>query len=335
MKRTHKIIWALTLLLGIAGVGGMYWRWWIMPLSVGRQAVDFEIMPGESLRQVSAKLETMGVLSHAWELVVFARLHGAAGGMRAGEYLLAPDTTLNGLLALIRSGKVVMHSLTLVDGWTFAEVLSAVEQEPNLRHTLTGTDGREIMQRLGGQALSPEGMFYPDTYSFPRGLTDIAFLKRAYDALQARLQSSWQGRAAGLPYKSPYDALIMASLVEKETAQPTERPLIAGVFLRRLQKGMMLQTDPTIIYGLGDRYTGRITYRDLRTDTPYNTYTRFGLPPTPICMPSAAAIEAALHPATGNALYFVARGDGTHQFSATLVEQNAAVRKYQLGHPKS
>lgn len=333
MKKSLGLLLGVLLVLGVAGVA--YWRWWQMPLPTGPKPADIEIMPGESLRQVAAKLKTQGVLPNSWELVLFARLHGAAGGMRAGEYLVPSGTTLAGLLELIRSGKVVMHSLTLVDGWTFADVFEAVEQEPNIQHALAGVDGREVMHRLGAGSQSPEGWFYPDTYEFPRGTSDQAFLKRAYDAMQAHLQSAWQNRAGGLPYKTPYDALIMASLVEKETAQAAERPLIAGVFVRRLQKGMMLQTDPAVIYGLGDGYTGRITYKNLRTDTPYNTYTRFGLPPTPICMPNPAAIDAALHPAPGTALYFVARGDGTHQFSATLAEQNAAVRKYQLGHPKS
>jgi UPF0755 protein len=236
------------------------------------------------------------------------------------------------LLTLLRSGKVVMHSLTLVEGWNLTEVMAAVEGEPNLKHTLSDNSPAALASALGIDAASPEGMLLPDTYQFPRGTSDVAFLRRAHEAAQQEIDKQWPERATGLPYARSYEALIMASIVEKETAQPFERGKIAGVFVRRLQKGMKLQTDPSVIYGLGKAYDGDITLKDLRTDTVYNTYTRYGLPPTPICMPGRASIEAALHPEPGNALYFVARGDGTHQFSATLKQQNEAVAKYQLHH---
>ena len=322
--------------LGIAAVlpfvmgGYLYWRWNVEPLPIGPAAADVEIMPGESLRKVAERFESSGLLYRASDLYFYARLEGAAGDMRAGEYRVEPGTTVAGLVALIRSGKVVMHSLTLVEGWTFKQAFEAVEQEPDLRHTLPPGGGPELMERLGERGTHPEGQFFPETYEFPRGTADVDFLSRAHESLRQHLDQAWKDRDQGLPYKSPYEALIMASLIEKETAQASERPEIAGVFVRRLKKGMKLQTDPTVIYGLGDSYNGDITYKDLRLDTPYNTYTRYGLPPTPICLPSLASIAAALHPAPGVALYFVARGDGTHQFSATLVEQNAAVRKYQL-----
>lgn len=302
-----------------------------MPVVTG-QTMDVDVQPGESLRLVAAHLHAQEVLPHPRDLVLLARLRGDADAIRAGEYRVEPGTSVAALLELLKSGKVVMHSLTLVEGWTFAQVMMSVESDPSLSHTLDDSDVATIMSKLGHADENPEGRFYPNTYQFPKGTSDIAFLERAYTVMQEHLNAAWQMRAPELPYKSPYDVLIMASIIEKETAQPQERGQIAGVFVRRLQKGMKLQTDPTVIYGLGAQYHGKITYKDLRTDTSYNTYTRNGLPPTPICMPSLASIEAALHPTPGDALYFVARGDGTHQFSATLKEQTAAVQRYQIKH---
>lgn len=311
-----------------------YWRWYVVPVVPAGKAVDVEVTPDTSLRGVAVQLHAQGALPHPLDLVLLARLRGDANAIRAGEYLVEPATSVAGLLELLKSGRVVMHSLTLVEGWTFRQVLQAVAQATALRHTLKGLDDNAIMAKLGYAGENPEGRFYPDTYQFPKDTTDAAFLERAYRTMQAQLHTAWQRRAADLPYKTTYDALIMASIIEKETAQPGERAQIAGVFVRRLEKGMKLQSDPTVIYGLGASYRGNITSKDLRTDTPYSTYTRHGLPPTPICMPSLASIRAALHPAPGDALYFVARGDGTHQFSATLKEQDAAVRRYQLARHK-
>ncbi|HVC29052.1 MAG TPA: endolytic transglycosylase MltG [Gammaproteobacteria bacterium] len=321
----------LLLIASLCVLGFLYTRWYLTPVVTGR-SMDVDVLPGESLRLVAAHLHNQDVLPHPLDLVLLARLRGDANAIRAGEYLVEPGTSVAALLELLKSGKVVMHSLTLVEGWTFTQVLASVEADPSLTHKLLDMDAATVMEKLGHTDQSPEGDFYPDTYQFPKGTSDVAFLERAYEVMQERLNAAWQVRAPGLPYKSPYDALIMASLIEKETAQSQERGEIAGVFVRRLQKGMKLQTDPTVIYGLGAQYHGKITYKDLRTDTPYNTYTRYGLPPTPICMPSLASIQAALHPTPGNALYFVARGDGTHQFSTTLKEQTAAVEKYQIVH---
>lgn len=328
MLRKLVILLVIVVLLVIAGTA--YWRGFLAPVVTGTRAVDVEVTPGAPLRQVAAELHAQGVLPQPFDLVWLARLRGDTHALRAGEYLVPPGTSVAGLLDLLKSGKVVLHSLTLVDGWTFKQVMQAVDSNPALRHTLAGKNSTAIMAALGHPGESPEGRFYPDTYQFPKGTTDVAFLLRAYYDMQSHLESAWQARAAGLPYQTPYAALILASIVEKETAQPKERGEIAGVFVRRLAKAMRLQSDPTVIYGLGDAYNGKITYKDLRTDTPYNTYTRNGLPPTPICLPSLASLEAVLHPTPGDALYFVARGDGTHQFSATLVEQNAAVQKYQI-----
>ena len=332
MKRVYLPV--VLMLVAFASGAYLYWRWEVAPLPIGPQPKVVEITAGQSLRHVAEYLQQQGVLPQAWDLVAYARLHEASGGLRAGEYRLDPGLTVAGLLALMRSGKVVMHSLTLVEGWTFQQALQAVETEPNLQHDLTGLPAGEIVQRLGFEGASLEGQILPDTYEFPRGTRDVDFFRRAHAAEAQVLNAAWDARAKDLPYKSSYDVLIMASLIEKETAQPDERTKIAGVFVRRLRKGMMLQTDPTVIYGLGDRYHGDITWKDLRTDTPYNTYTRYGLPPTPICLPSRASLEAAVHPEPGNALYFVSRGDGTHVFSATLKEQNAAVAKYQLKRDK-
>ncbi|MGA9853445.1 MAG: endolytic transglycosylase MltG [Gammaproteobacteria bacterium] len=316
--------------IAIVIVGILAWRWYLIPVVGGNHAVDVDVSTGASLREAAAELHAQGALPQPLDLVWLARLRGDANAIRAGEYLVEPGTSVAGLLNLLKSGKVVLHSLTLVEGWTFAQILAAVENDAALRHTLKGLNGAAIMTRLGHPGELPEGLLYPDTYQFPKGTSDVAFLERAYSVMQTHLQTAWQARAPDLPYKTPYDALILASIVEKETAQPQERGEIAGVFVRRLEKGMRLQSDPTVIYGLGSAYTGKITYQNLRTDTPYNTYTRNGLPPTPICMPSLPSIIAALHPTPGDALYFVARGDGTHQFSASLAEQNAAVQKYQI-----
>ncbi|MGH8372730.1 MAG: endolytic transglycosylase MltG [Gammaproteobacteria bacterium] len=328
--RIFRILVLLAVACLLIGAVLFYRICYVQPLLSERQPVVVEIASGKPLRVVARELGQQGVLPHPLSLVLLARLRGESGAMRAGEYRIQPGTTVAELLNQFVSGHVVLHSLTLVDGWDFKQVFDAVEQDSYLAHTLQNMTPAEVMARLGHPQQYPEGMFYPDTYSFSRGTTDVSFLQRAYQSMQQKLNAAWTARATDLPYKSAYDALIMASVIEKETAQPAERTQIAGVFVRRLQKGMKLQSDPTVIYGLGDAYNGDITFKDLRKDTPYNSYTRHGLPPTPICMPALASIQAALHPAPGDALYFVARGNGTHQFSATLAEQNAAVQKYQL-----
>jgi UPF0755 protein len=238
------------------------------------------------------------------------------------------------LIALLVSGKVLLHELRLVEGWTFAQALQAVRGNPVLQHTLTDYTPRAVMTALGKPELHPEGRFYPDTYKFARGTSDLAFLQRAFTAMEQVLAAEWAQRSQEVPYRNADEALIMASIVERETGAPGERAEIAGVFVRRLQKRMRLQTDPSVIYGLGASFDGNLRRRDLLSDTPYNTYTRAGLPPTPICLPGRAAIHAALHPAAGETLYFVSRGDGSHQFSETIAEHNAAVRKYQLKRRK-
>ena len=236
------------------------------------------------------------------------------------------------LLDDLVAGKVIQYALTIPEGLTFRQIMQLLRQQPELRHTLADDSPAAVMQAIGEPGQSPEGRFYPDTYHFPRGTTDVQFLRRAYRTMAGVLQQEWQARDTGLPYKTPYDALIMASIIEKETAVPAERERIAGVFVRRLEKGMRLQTDPTVIYALGQSYDGNIHRRDLSLDSPYNTYRHAGLPPTPIAAPGRDSIDAALHPAPGEELYFVARGDGSHEFSRTLEEHNRAVARYQLNN---
>ncbi len=299
-------------------------------LEVGPEGAVVAVRPGMSLRSVAGSLEREGLISDAQLFIWMARLKGAAQNIRAGEYRVESGMGPPALLDRMVSGQVVQHALTVVEGWTFRQMLDAMHKSPHLDHTLAGLGDSEIMARLGRAHEHPEGRFFPDTYHFPRGMTDLEFLKRAYRSMSERLEAEWANRKEGLPLKGPYEALILASIVEKETGVPEERPEIAGVFVRRLLKGMRLQTDPTVIYGLGEAFDGNLRRRDLRAENPYNTYRIKGLPPTPIAMPGGDAIHAVLHPKDGKALYFVARGDGSHQFSATLTEHNAAVVRYQL-----
>ncbi|MES1940536.1 aminodeoxychorismate lyase [Salinisphaera sp. T5B8] len=288
---------------------------------------------GMSFNAIARRLVAQDIIKRprdAKYLSLYARYEGVAGDIKAGEYVVPARQTPAHLLELLVSGKTRQYRLTLVEGWRFSEFRERMEANDALDHKLTGLSDAELMAAIGHPDENPEGRFMPDTYLFPRGMTDIAFLKRAYDAMQRYLDAQWEKRADDIAVDTPYEALILASIVEKETAVPEERTRIAGVFTRRLKKGMRLQTDPTVIYGIED-YDGNIRRADLRRDTPYNTYTRAGLPPTPIAMPSRAAIKAALHPAAGSALYFVSRGDGSHVFSDTLAEHNRAVDEYQRG----
>jgi UPF0755 protein len=304
------------------------------PLAI-EAPLHFEIAPGSSLPRVISDARARGLFAstrQAYYLAAQARIDGLASAIKAGEYALEPGLKPRDLLALWVSGKTVLHELQLIEGWRFADALKRVRAAPTLSHSLPADlDAAGVMAALGRPDQAPEGRLFPDTYRYTRGMSDVAFLRNALAAQDRVLAEEWAQRAPNLPYDAPEQALVMASIIEKETGIGAERPQIAGVFVRRLQLGMRLQTDPTVIYGIGEAYDGNIRSRDLITDTPYNTYTRDGLPPTPICLPGRAAIHAALHPAEGDALYFVARGDGGHQFSATLAEHNLAVKRYQLG----
>ncbi len=301
------------------------------PLTVGADGMDIMVEPGMTLHTVANELAQRGALRTPAYLVWLGRLENKSQRIQAGEYQIAPNTTPRALLNMMIAGHVRLHSFTIVEGWTFAQLRQALAQEPALKHDVENLNDAQLMEKLGHAGEHPEGRFLPETYHFPKGASELNFLRRAYDAMAQHLAREWAEREQGLPLESPYQALILASIVEKETAVEQERARIAGVFVRRLTQGMRLQTDPTVIYGMGDRYNGNIRRSDLRRDTPYNTYTRAGLPPTPIALPSAESVHAALHPAEGDALFFVSKGDGTHEFSATLAEHNRAVAKYQLG----
>ncbi len=303
----------------------------VLPIA---QPQTLEVPRGATMIGLLAGFQQQGLLQSGRQrlyLSWYARLKGQAKALKAGEYALAPGLRAIDLTALLSSGRVVLHQLRLVEGWTFSQALAEVRAHPAIARTLPDEGApAAVMAALGVPDRHPEGRFYPDTYRFPRGTTDAEFLRRAYKMLEQVLAGEWDGRAPGLPYASPDEALTMASIVERETGLVDERAEIAGVFVRRLQQRMRLQTDPSVIYGLGAKFDGNLRKRDLLADGPYNTYTRAGLPPTPICLPGRAALHAALHPAPGKTLYFVARGDGSHQFSETFADHEAAVRKYQL-----
>ncbi len=305
------------------------------PLNLADSPQEIRIEPGTSVPAIANALRERGLIDKSYLFVWAARLSGTANRLKAGEYLLSPGMTPPELLALLVSGRVIQRAFTIVEGWTFADLRRALSADERITQTLDGVSDEEVMTRIGAPGEHPEGRFLPDTYHFPSGTTDVAFLQRAHAAMKTVLAQEWNARAADLPLKSPAEALVLASIIEKETAVAAERAAIAGVFVRRLQRGMRLETDPTVIYGIGTDFDGNLTRADLRADTPYNTYTRRGLPPTPIALPGRASIHAALHPEEGTALFFVARGDGTHEFSTTYAEHRRAVAKYQLRHRTS
>ena len=300
------------------------------PLNIAEQGVRYEIKSGDTLTALARNLHQQNVLEKPRYLKLLAKVRGTANKIKIGEYLFEQGTTPEQLLKQIVKGATIQYSATIVEGLNFREMMAELRKNEYLEHTLKGQKPAAIMALIGKPGEHPEGRFLPDTYLFPRGTTDVDFLKRAYNAMENLLKEEWEKRQDGLPIKTPYEALILASIVEKETAVPSERNAIAGVFVRRLNKRMRLQTDPTVIYGMGEKFDGNIRKKDLLKDTPYNTYRRRGLPPTPIAMPGVDAIRAALNPADGDSLYFVARGDGSHEFSSTLDQHNNAVIKYQL-----
>ena len=305
-------------------------RFLTTPVTVAAEGQVFEISPGSSFTAVARKLVTEGYIDDARWYRVYARWSDRAGDIQAGEYRIEPGATPASLLEQFTSGAVQLYSFTIVEGWNHRDLLAALQANEAVEATLTEEDWPVLLGELGSEITHPEGLFLPETYRFPRGTTDRKVLTQAYGLMQEVLEAEWQARGEDPPVGTPYEALILASIVEKETALAEERPRIAGVFARRLDKRMRLQTDPTVIYGIGPAFNGNLTRRDLRTDTPYNTYTRGGLPPTPIAMPGQAAINAVLHPAEGSELYFVATGlgDGSHKFSNTKDEHDAAVAEY-------
>jgi UPF0755 protein len=332
MRRLLQVL-AVLIVLGALAVGGLAWwgnQWLQQPIAGLRERTTFEVPRGAHMRSVAATLRDRGLLDQPDVWIVWARLMRRDVALKAGEYELQPGLTPKGLLTLLSSGQVVLHSITFIEGTTFADVRSALAANDAVRNDNRERNDDEIMRALGEPGLHPEGQFFPDTYRFPRGTTDLELLTIAHRRMQDELRKAWERRAADLPVASAYEALVLASIVEKETALERERAQIAGVFVERLRRGMRLQTDPTVIYGMGLAYDGNIRRADLSRDTPYNTYTRTGLPPTPICMPSLESLHAAVQPDVSGALFFVATGagDGSHYFSKTLAEHNLAVKRY-------
>lgn len=328
-----RLAYALIAIAGLCAVGaaGVAWkidRFMTAPVSVGEEGTTFEIAPGSAFRAVTRKLVDRGIIENDLWYRVHARLRGGVV-VQAGEYEIAAGTTARELLEQFSTGDVRLYSFTIVEGWNHRDLLAALQDNDNIEATMTAEDWPVLLTELGATVTHPEGLFLPETYRFPRGATDRDILRQAYDLMQQVLEQEWLQKG-DTPVQTPYEALVLASIVEKETARADERPRIAGVFARRLEKRMRLQTDPTVIYGIGAAFDGNLTRRHLRTDTPYNTYTRHGLPPTPIAMPGRAAINAVLHPAEGEELFFVATGlgDGSHKFSVTRAEHDAAVAEY-------
>lgn len=300
------------------------------PLNITTLPVDFSLQPGSSLTSAARQLRQAGVIDNIQAFVLLGRGMGVAVKIKHGSYQLSEPLSMFELLEIVTKGRVAQSDLTIIEGWTFKQFREALNAAPKIRHDSLALSDAEILQRIGATEKHPEGLFFPDTYNFPAGSSDLDLMKRAYKTMQKHLQENWLNRDKSLPLATPYEALILASIVEKETGKAKDRTMIASVFVNRLRKGMMLQTDPTVIYGIGDKYDGNIRKRDLLKDTVYNTYTRYGLTPTPIALPGKDSLHAALHPATSSALYFVARGDGSSQFSSTLNEHNQAVNKFQL-----
>jgi UPF0755 protein len=322
----------LLALLAAAAVALGGWMYWFAgrPLALPADPFEFTVRQGAGIAAVARQLADAGVLMEPYSLRLLARTHPAGGAVQAGTYRLEKPVTPSQLLDKLARGDVVLVEMRFVEGISLRQWLAQLAQEPRVKHTPAGADEAGVRAALELGSRSAEGWLFPDTYRFAPGAADAELLRRAHAAMKRRLEAAWEAREPGLPLKDAYEMLILASIVEKETGAAAERPLVASVFVNRLRKGMRLQTDPTVIYGIGEKFDGNIRKRDLTADTPYNTYTREGLPPTPIAMPGAASLAAVSRPATSQFLYFVGKGDGTHQFSRTLEEHNRAVSRYQL-----
>ncbi len=332
MSRILKLILTITVAAGIALLilVVQFNRFLDAPIALPEATLQYEIRPGAAFRQVSDDLASQGIIDSPTFFRLYARLTDKAGSIQAGEYRISDEVTPRQLLDMFVKGEVQLYSFTIVEGWTFRELLQALANNPVVEATIVFEDWPAVLENFGAEASHPEGLFLPETYRFPKGTRDVEVLRQAFELMNETLDEEWQSRDENLPISSPYEALILASIIEKETALASERPRISGVFIRRLQQRMRLQTDPTVIYGIGVDFNGNLTRRDLRTDSPYNTYTRGGLPPTPIALPGRAAIHAALHPAAGTEVFFVATGlgDGSHKFSDTKAEHDAAVQEF-------
>ncbi|WP_104205394.1 endolytic transglycosylase MltG [Billgrantia saliphila] len=330
MLRVVKILAVLIAMTAVAAFAG--YRYWESrleaPIAVEEETL-YEVPSGAGYHRVVADLASRGMLQDEWAFRLLTRIEPeSVPRLRAGEYMLEPDMSGRELLELLGSDRVVTYPLTIPEGWTFRQMRAHLDAAPKLEKRTSDLSNEEIMALLEREGRHPEGWFFPDTYRYHKGMSDVDILRQALTRMERILEEVWEQRSDDLPFETPYEALIMASLIERETGAPEERREIAGVFKRRLERGMRLQTDPTVIYGMGERYAGRITRADLREATPYNTYTIDGLPPTPIALPGRASLEAAVDPLPGDTLYFVSRGDGTHHFSRSLREHNNAVNRY-------
>lgn len=317
-------------IVSVAAASGFAW-WTKQALPVPGAPIEFSINPGSGVAASAQQMAAAGVPVNPTLFVLLARLTGDAGRIKAGSYELKPNTSPRGLLSQLVRGEFAQEAVTIIEGWSFKQMRQAISSHTRLKHDTVKLTDAELMAKISTDYKNPEGLFFPDTYLFAKGSSEIEIYRRAHQAMLDHLNEAWDKRNKELPYKTPYEALIMASIVEKETGQKSERTMIAGVFVNRLRTGMLLQTDPTVIYGMGDAFVGKIAKKDLLTDTPYNTYTRSGLPPTPISLPGLQSLQAALAPAETPALYFVSRGDGTSQFSSNLPDHNRAVNRYQRG----
>jgi len=328
IKRMKR--WVLLTLISVLILGAWLAYYAISPLKLQPNSQEIVIQPKSGLRSIANQLVAQGVLREPWRFLLLAKLLNKEQYLQAGNYTLNKNISPYQLLLSLNHGKTTQGSVTFIEGRTFAQMREKLAKNDAVKQSIANLSDAEVLKLLGSNRAVAEGLFFPDTFYFDRNTVDIALLKISYDAMQEKLEKAWPARAKDLPYKDSYQALTMASIIEKETGKASERPMIAGVFVNRLRLGMRLQTDPTVIYGMGAQFNGNIRKKDLMADTPYNTYTRNGLPPTPIAMPGMAAIDAALHPAKTKALYFVGKGDGSHAFSNSLDEHNRAVVRYQL-----
>jgi UPF0755 protein len=330
MRRALSLLLVLALLAAMALLAWRGLAWEMDQPAAASSPVRIAVAPGASLRGTLLAIQQQGALRHARLVELYLRLHGPTPRLQSGTYEVPPHSSAREVLDQLINGRVVLESVTVVEGWTFAQMRAALDAHPAVAHQLRGLSAQQLMQELGHEGEAAEGRFFPDTYRFAAGTSDRRILERAYERMQAELEDDWNQRAPDLPLANADEALILASIIEKETGREDERPRVAAVFVNRLRQGMRLQSDPTVIYGLGESYDGHIHSRDLESDTPYNSYTRTGLPPSPIALPGAAALRATLHPADSDALYFVAtgNGDGSHHFSATLAEHDVALRAY-------
>lgn len=317
-------------IVSVAAAASFTW-WAKQPITTGEPVIDFKVAPGSNVGAAAQQIAAAGVPVDPFLFALLVRVSGKSSRIKAGSYELKPDTTPRRLLTQLVRGEFAQEAVTIIEGWTFRQMRQALAGAQNLRHDTAELSDKELMAKIAPEFKSPEGLFFPDTYLFAKGASDLTIFRQAHQAMMNRLNAAWEKRDPSLPYANPYQALVMASIIEKETGQKSERGMIAGVFVNRLKAGMLLQTDPTVIYGMGEKYDGKIHKKDLESDSPYNTYLRAGLPPTPIALPGVQSLNAALAPARTDALYFVSRGDGTSQFSGNLSDHNRAVNQYQRG----